>query len=849
LLDLLPFSLPLAYSLLGFLPVVGCERLAHFPATKNAIGPHWTLTPAVLSKATVLTGNKTLARQMEQEANTLGIPAVRMEGPRNLIPAADKRKYQRKTAVAIMNYWVYFNQNPVIDPADLLIMDDAHLAEHCLHSLYSIEIDRFKHPVLFGTLANEIGERFPEYTVVQDARDPGSPSSAPTELFSFIDQSQVVNRLREIIDAAPEANQDTDLRFRWERWRNRIEESNIYMSHRSFWFRPAVYPLVRNEYYYNASQCIYMSATIGATPDLARRLGTRPINKISIPDKYAASTYGRRMIVMNKIEDADIPDRLARAIFVALKVHPKSVWLCASATEADRYREAVRVWLKANGFEGHPMWTLTSLGDEIDQFKRAPAGHLFVAGRFDGMDFNADECRLVVLATLPRAINAQEEFFSAYLRDATFMLERLNQRVVQALGRCNRSADDYGIYILADRRFATHFGRESHRLGLPANIVAEIDSAEDATELDIKELEKTVTRFLKGQFTAFDSDLNSHIAAIPSIKISSTVTPDTSQDEITGWAEMFDSQSYRSAKDHFRNCVEALDRRTFRDVRAFFQWCEAKAAFLLARQGEMGVAAEWSELLEQAIQTGGFSSWFNRLRSSLNRYLAKSGRDVIATTSGYEEVVLQGFDDLLERLGNKGIRFQAWGEVVRKNLNSTKHDEYCVGLQELGRVLGYSPTRPRYDTATDCRWRGLFDARREIVTFEAKVEHIPGGEIVAKHVGQAHNQVTRAERQYSSLGFAIRGTIVTHLTEIENAASSALGEIRIIRKDALIQLWNKLFTLLSQYRDDWSLHDMEARRSAAAKVRRKLPPAGWLVRALENDAPFISGPMLLHEWP
>ena len=40
---------------------------------------------------------------------------------------------------------------------------------------------------------------------------------------------------------------------------------------------------------------------------------------------------------------------------------------------------------------------------------------------FDGMDFQGDECRLVVLATLPRAINIQEEFLCAYLRDAGFM--------------------------------------------------------------------------------------------------------------------------------------------------------------------------------------------------------------------------------------------------------------------------------------------------------------------------------------------------------------------------------------------------------------------------------------------
>ena len=100
-------------------------------------------------KVAILTANKTLARQMFRESENLGIPAVLMEGRGTEIPSRDKRAYHRSNRIAIMNYWVYYNQNPVLDPADLLIMDDAHLAEHCLHSLYSVEISKQLHESLF----------------------------------------------------------------------------------------------------------------------------------------------------------------------------------------------------------------------------------------------------------------------------------------------------------------------------------------------------------------------------------------------------------------------------------------------------------------------------------------------------------------------------------------------------------------------------------------------------------------------------------------------------------------------------------------------------------------------------
>ena len=69
----------------------------------------------------VLTGNKALARQMESEGQRLGVPVVRFEGEGSSIPLPARRRYRRGEAIAVMNYWVMFNQNPVIDSADDLV--------------------------------------------------------------------------------------------------------------------------------------------------------------------------------------------------------------------------------------------------------------------------------------------------------------------------------------------------------------------------------------------------------------------------------------------------------------------------------------------------------------------------------------------------------------------------------------------------------------------------------------------------------------------------------------------------------------------------------------------------------
>jgi Helicase C-terminal domain len=441
----------------------------------------------------VLTGNKTLARQMEHEGQRLNVPVVRFEGQGPSIPLVDRRRYRRAEAIAVMNYWVMFNQNPVVDSADLLVIDDAHLAEAALNSLFSVEIDRYNHPALFETLVRDLAQDFPDYATFQDAltdapTDP--PTSTRTELLSFLDQSAFANRFRMQVNSAAELQTNNDLRFRWERVRERLHEVNIYCSKRSILLRPYVYPLQDNSRYGDPQQRLYFSATIGDPADLARRLGTNQIVKLPLEADQIAQTYGRRLLILNADDDADFPARLQMVILAALRIQPKSVWLCASASDVEFYRANVPPWLMKNGIPGFS-WLLSSTGDEIEQFKAAPAGHLFVAGRFDGMDFSAEQCRLVILATQPRAINLQEAFAADYLRDAGFMRQRLNQRIVQALGRCNRADDDYGVYVLADPRFAAHFGQEAHRRGLPANVQAEIDLAETWTGLDVDTLNGT----------------------------------------------------------------------------------------------------------------------------------------------------------------------------------------------------------------------------------------------------------------------------------------------------------------------------------------------------------------------
>ncbi len=798
--------------------------------------------------AAILTGNKQLARQMEAEAELLGVPAVRMEGTGSGIPVADRRAYKRGRAIGVMNYWVYFNQNPVVDPADALVLDDAHLAEAALDSLYSCLIEWYKHPKLFDALVSELGPRFPDYSVLADAQL-GLTGRAGTELLSFLDQATSVSIIRDVIDGSEELQTDTDLFFRWSRLRPQLEQCNLYISVGALCIRPQVYPLSRNRHYEEADQRIYMSATIGNPADLSRRLGSGPITRLDIDGAQTAETYGRRMLLMNPGGE-DGQERAWDLIQTALEVHPKCLWLCTSDLHASTAQEELLERLEARWIDPGYVAQLSSEGEELANFKQADRGHLFVAGRFDGMDFYGDECRLVVFPRMPVAINLQEEFFNAYLRDATFMLQRLNQRILQGVGRCNRASDDFAVYLLGDPRFAVHFGKDSHRRGMPAGILPELDMAEDLSELSLDDLSVRVKAFLSGEFGSFDAERLVATDGLPTQANSPLNTNDDSKVEVQSWLELYSRERYEEAAIGFRSASQDAAGRGEREVGAYLRYLEAKSLFLEGQRGNAGCAARSETVLEEAIEWGGGKSpWFNRIRGSLNRHRAGETASIYVDPADYAAAAVAGFDELLERLGTKGPRFERYRTRLKGRLDSSSHAEYQEGLVLLGEALGYHASRPRYGAATDCRWRGTFGNQREAVVWEAKIEHAQDHRVSPHDIGQAHNQRTRAEAELSPGGYTVRSAIVTGMDSLETAAEASRGSTVVVERSSVDALCARALTVLSRFRDVWSEEDPTSRIAAAAAVQQLLPPTGWLARALEGPNPFVDASRLLAEWP
>jgi hypothetical protein len=117
-----------------------------------------------------------------------------------------------------------------------------------------------------------------------------------------------------------------------------------------------------------------------------------------------------------------------------------------------------------------------------------------------------------------------------------------------------------------------------------------------------------------GYFSLFDEILKKRLSDIPSFT-DAPVSIDIVDDEVLGWAAMFDSHNYNIAAEKFETCWERAKEANIIELGAYYGWCWSKARYLGALQGD-GTKEEALSILESAINRGGSSSWFNRMRAS-----------------------------------------------------------------------------------------------------------------------------------------------------------------------------------------------------------------------------------------
>ena len=121
-----------------------------------------------------------------------------------------------------------------------------------------------------------------------------------------------------------------------------------------------------------------------------------------------------------------------------------------------------------------------------------------IANRYDGIDFPGDECRLLFIDGLPRATNAQERFLVSRMGANVLLNERIQTRVLQAIGRCTRSLQDYSAVVVSGDELPDYLNDRTRRSYLHPELQAELDfGIEQSKDANLSDLIENFDIFIK----------------------------------------------------------------------------------------------------------------------------------------------------------------------------------------------------------------------------------------------------------------------------------------------------------------------------------------------------------------
>ncbi|HEV3212922.1 MAG TPA: DEAD/DEAH box helicase family protein, partial [Acidimicrobiales bacterium] len=313
-----------------------------------------------------LTGNNQLSDQViEQSLGLPGLEAVKFSS-RNY-PPAGLAAYHDARAIGVMNYWTYFNSSPKVEHADVLIFDDAHLAEQPLAGLFAIRIDRRLQPDLYDRLCDLVLAHTDLYPSVEMMRDNSAGPTTPPELLAFTHWGAIADQAAEILSTRLPRS---DAQFVWPTVRPHLMSCGVLIGPSAIEIRPYHPPTQTVIGYRSARQRLYLSATLGTMDDLQRRLGVEPVTSV-LDEPVTPGEVGHRIFLLNPGESGPLDELPASFALTQAMAAGRTAWLCASHAEGD----AVERLLSERNLRSY---RLRGGGDDgaLDQWMRDPQGHL-----------------------------------------------------------------------------------------------------------------------------------------------------------------------------------------------------------------------------------------------------------------------------------------------------------------------------------------------------------------------------------------------------------------------------------------------------------------------------------------
>lgn len=686
-----------------------------------------------------------LARQIHGKAIGYGIDAALLIGASNGWDPAELSRFNRSETIAITNYHHIFNRTPRID-AQTLVLDDAHTAEGPVADRWSLRLGRSDAREAYFGVLDIVAASLPEHharALRNDALDPLHRSRVQIVL------PDAVFLAREALAAVlAEHVEGTDNWYPWDAIEGSVGTCLLYASWNEILLRPFIAPTFSQRSLADASQRVYLSATLGAGGELERSFGRARIHRIPRSSDWDHEGSGRRyMMIPSAGRDGGAATALIREVIDSVG---RVLILAPSAHRRDAAGDA----LLPSDFT---RFGAQDVEESLDPFTTSDRSALLLANRYDGIDLPGTACHLIVMAGLPSGTHQQERFLFGVLRAEHALSERIRTRITQGVGRATRGRRDTAVVCIHGDDLVSFLGQTEERDVLRSEIQAELELAFSVAEEPYDELISSVDSFL-----AQDKDWQPNEKWLRGYAQEherrdaegATHLADAAKYEIDAWEAAWRGD-FATALQHAQSAASALNHPTMTPYRAFW----------------LSLAASWSTIARGAnepLTVALVKDVGNATRRMSWR--PEFAKGIVETTPDDALAVraVNAVDWNLKRRGSAKlerdlVELEGW-------IKGTEATPFELGIERLGTLLGFESKRPAAPSAPDGVWR---DGSKSLMIWEAKTEELDSGPLSTTEIRQANSHANWIE---SNFGWPQSGQTVTLIvTEKTRIHSDAVG--------------------------------------------------------------------------
>lgn len=770
---------------------------------------------------------KQLVHQVaEQARDKYGISVETFVGQKRKYSPASKANYSQAERIAITTYSGLFNTNTFFDNPDVILLDDSHASENYIASNWTLRIGRLEksHQALHQSLCNVLSSHLSSATMTklrgdwQDANDKGWVEMLPASIGLKI-RDDIVHTLDAHI-------QNLDLRYPWSLIRDHLDACNIFLSGSEILIRPLLPPTFAHASFSAAKHRIYMSATLGEGGDLERLTGRKSIHRLPAPGGWDSQGVGRRFFIFPEMSLTDEQIRELRNRFIDRA--GRAVILVPSSTKAKQIVKELKENTSAEIFE------VEHIENSKADFSSSPNAVAVIANRYDGVDFSGDECRLLFIEGLPKAMNAQERFLMSRMGANALYHERVQTRVIQAIGRCTRSLEDFSAVVVTGEDLPDYLSDIKRREYFHPELQAEINfGVFQSKDTDADNIFENFDIFLKNdkdweeanQSIVDDRKLLTK-SALPAINELQHSVEHEVEFQTAMWR-----RDFGSAVTHAESVLGNLTRPQVRGYRALWHYLAGTAALIGKEStGDALLGSKSQHHYGKAYEAAPDVSWLygfakNAAPSVLERL----------TTS----------PSLIEQVERLGSNISDLG-ISHSRKFSEKEAEILTGLAKpatfeqaqtsLGMLLGFKSNKVEAEGSPDPYWI----CGNTCIVFEDYVDTDEDGTLDVKKARQAASHPNWIRSNVQGIeGCEILSVLLTPASNIRSAAIPQVANVYLWTRtefDAWVtrvfEEIRRLRTFFSEEGDlEWNAKASESLQSAGLDIESlatylKSQPAG-----------------------